>query len=101
VLIDDGVRSGKEWIAYLLKQQPQVTMIGSRTAGAFVAGAPFVFAKGKYFMLLAVQAFQPPGVEPIEGIGVQPEVQVAPCRQYCGNRDPQLEHALEMIGSAG
>jgi carboxyl-terminal processing protease len=101
VLIDDGVRSGKEWIASLLKQQPQVTMVGSRTAGAFLAGAPFAFAKGSYVMLLAVRAFQPPDVEPIEGIGVEPDVQVAPCRQYCANRDPQLEHALELIRTTG
>jgi carboxyl-terminal processing protease len=100
VLVDDGVRSGKEWIASLLKQQPQVTMVGSRTAGAFLGGAPFVFAKGNYVMLLAVRAFQPPGIEPIEGIGVEPDVQVAPCRQYCANRDPQLEHALELIRTA-
>jgi carboxyl-terminal processing protease len=96
-LIDDGVRSGKEWVAATIKLERLGTLVGSRTAGAFLAGAPFRFASGKYFLFLAVDRFTPPGIGPIEGIGVEPDVQVAPCRAYCSSRDPQLAKALGLI----
>jgi carboxyl-terminal processing protease len=96
-LVDDGVRSGKEWVAATIKLERLGTLIGSRTAGAFLAGKPFRFASGKYLLFLAVDAFAPPGIPPIEGVGVEPNVPVPPCRTYCAGRDPQLDKSLELI----
>ncbi|HEY8538850.1 MAG TPA: S41 family peptidase [Steroidobacteraceae bacterium] len=96
-LIDDGVRSGKEWVAGTLKNERSATLVGSRTAGAFLAASPFGFADDKYLLYLAVSSFDAPGIGPIEGIGVEPDVPVAPCRSYCAGRDPQLEAALKLI----
>jgi carboxyl-terminal processing protease len=96
-LIDDGSRSGKEWVAATIKAERIGTLVGSRTAGAFLGGSPFRFADERYLLLLAVSTFTPPGIGPIEGIGVEPDVLVPPCRAYCAGRDPQLEKVLDLI----
>jgi carboxyl-terminal processing protease len=98
-LTDDGTRSGKEWVAATIKTQRIGTLVGSRTAGAFLGGSPFRFADERYLLLLAVSTFTPPGIGRIEGIGVKPDVTVAPCRTFCGGRDPQLEKVFELIRS--
>jgi carboxyl-terminal processing protease len=98
-LIDDGTRSGKEWVAATVKAERIGTLVGSRTAGAFLGGSPFHFADERYVLLLAVTTFTPPGLGPIEGIGVEPDVSVAPCRTFCNGRDPQLEKVFELIRS--
>jgi carboxyl-terminal processing protease len=100
-LIDDGSRSGKEWVAATVKAERIGTLVGSRTAGAFLGGSQFRFADERYVLLLAVSAFTPPGIGPIEGIGVEPDVLVTPCRAYCGGRDPQLEKVFELIRQRG
>jgi carboxyl-terminal processing protease len=38
LLVDDGVRSGKEWVAGVIKHEKLATLVGSRTAGAFLGG---------------------------------------------------------------
>jgi carboxyl-terminal processing protease len=96
LLIDDGVRSGKEWVAATLKHERLATLVGSRTAGYFLGGSPFRFADNKYLLYLAVAGFVPP-TGPIEGIGVEPDIAVAPCRFYCAGRDPQFDAVLELI----
>ncbi|HEU4625821.1 MAG TPA: S41 family peptidase [Steroidobacteraceae bacterium] len=98
VLIDDGVRSGKEWVAAAVRQQKIGTLVGSKTAGAFLAGRANQPCEGKYFLYVATAAFVPDGIPPIEGIGVPPDVAVPACRVYCGGRDAQLEKALALIG---
>ena len=52
---------------------------------------------GKYFLYVAVGGGDAAGIGRIEGVGIQPDVAVAPCGSYCSNRDPQLEKALELI----
>jgi carboxyl-terminal processing protease len=37
-LINDGVRSGKEWLCAIIKKEKIGTLIGTRTAGTFVGG---------------------------------------------------------------
>ena len=97
VLIDDGVRSGKEWVAGTVRVEKLGTLVGSTTAGMFLGGAPHRFFDGKYLLYLAEQTFTPPGIGEIEGIGVPPDVAVAPCREYCAGADPQLDKAVELI----
>jgi carboxyl-terminal processing protease len=96
-LIDDGVRSGKELLAGTLKRERIATLVGSRTAGAFLGGSPFRFAEDRYLLLVAVGAFVPPGIGPIEGVGIEPDVPVAPCKSYCAGHDPALDATLAMI----
>ena len=101
VLIDDGVRSGKEWITAIVRQEKIATLVGSTTAGAFLGGQANQPFDGKYFLYVAVGAFEPEGIPPIEGKGVPPDVPVPACRVFCAGRDAQLEKAIELIRAAG
>lgn len=96
-LIDDGVRSGKELLAGTLKHEKLAMLVGSRTAGAFLGGSPVRFQDDRYLLYVAVGNFVPPGIGPIEGVGIEPDVAVPACRAYCAGRDPQLEAALELV----
>jgi carboxyl-terminal processing protease len=97
VLIDDGVRSGKEWLAATVRVEKLGTLVGSKTAGMFLGGAPHRFFDNKYLLYLAEHTFTPPGIGEIEGIGVAPDVAVEPCRVYCAGADPQLGKVIELI----
>ena len=98
LLIDDGVRSGKEWVTALVKRDQVATVVGSRTAGAVLAASVYPFADDRYLLYLAVEPFAPEGTGVLEGIGVEPDIAVAPCREHCAGRDPQLEKVFELIG---
>jgi carboxyl-terminal processing protease len=97
MLIDDGVRSGKEWLAAATRVEHLGTLVGSTTAGAFLAGRANKLLDGKYFLYVAAGKFEPEGIPPIEGKGVPPDIAVTPCRVLCAGKDPQLDAALELI----
>jgi len=94
VLIDAGTRSGKEWVAHVLRDRPRTTLVGTTTRGAFVAGRPYVLAGGRFLLYLAV-APGPDGID-LEGIGVPPDVRVEAPLPFAAGADPQLERALEI-----
>lgn len=95
VLIDDGVRSGKELLAATIKHENLATLIGSKTAGAFLGGSPVRLFDNKYFLYVPVGAWFPPEIGPLEGVGVEPDISVQACRMFCGGTDQQLNRALE------
>jgi carboxyl-terminal processing protease len=99
-LIDDSSRSGKEWLSSLIRRDNLGTLVGTTTAGAYLAGRKNSLFDDRYFLYVAVQEAADTGV-PIEGIGVSPHVIVEPCRMYCGGRDLILEKALELINPSG
>jgi C-terminal processing protease CtpA/Prc len=94
-ITDDGARSGKELLAVTIKQQRLGTLVGSITAGAFLAGRAYSLFNDRYFLYVAV--FDPGNDPPIEGVGVVPDVVVPPCREFCGGVDPQLEKVFDLI----
>lgn len=94
-LIDDGVRSGKEMLAQMIRNGKLGTLVGSRTAGNFLGATPHRFFDDKYFLLLASFGNGDFG---IEGVGVPPDIEVIRCREHCGGRDAQLAKALELAG---
>jgi carboxyl-terminal processing protease len=94
VLIDGGSRSGKEVVARGLQRHRRAVLVGERTAGAVVAGQPFLLSDGS-LLFLAVEDVLVDG-ERLEGAGVSPEVAVAADLPYAGGRDPQLERALDI-----
>ena len=96
-LIDDGVRSGKEMLAAMVKQEKLGTLVGSRTSGAFLGAVPVRLIDGKYFLLVAAYGSIPVDLPPIEGVGVQPDIEVAPCSAFCGGHDAPLEKALALV----
>lgn len=97
VLIDDGTRSGKELVAGTIKYEHLARLVGTRTAGAFLGGAPVRLFNNRYLVEVAIGHFTPPGIGEIEGVGVQPDIEVPPCIQFCRGRDPQLSAALHMV----
>jgi carboxyl-terminal processing protease len=92
VLIDGGSRSGKEVVARALQRHRRAVLVGERTAGAVLAGQPFLLSDGS-LLFLAVEDVLVDG-ERLEGSGVAPDIAVAPDLPYAEGRDPQLERAL-------
>jgi carboxyl-terminal processing protease len=92
VLIDGGSRSGKELVARALQKSRRAVIVGERSAGAVLAGRPFLLSDGS-LLFLAVEDVLVDG-ERLEGTGVTPDVPVAADLPYAEGRDPQLERAL-------
>lgn len=97
VLIDHGSRSGKELVAAIIKHERLATLVGSRTAGAFLGGSPVRLFNNEYLVEVAIGHFIPPGIGEIEGVGVQPDILVPPCISFCRGSDPQLRAATQLI----
>jgi carboxyl-terminal processing protease len=94
VLVDGGSRSGKEMVARALQRSHRAAIVGERTAGAVLAGQPFLLSGGS-LLFLAVEDVRIDG-ERLEGGGVQPDVSVPAPLPYADGADPQLERALEV-----
>ena len=94
VLVDAGTRSGKEWTAFLFKANERAPLIGTATAGSFLAGQPFPIGQ-RHILLLAVSDAGPPGVD-LEGRGVQPDISVDWPLDMRGE-DPQFETAVDRL----
>ncbi|HVG07983.1 MAG TPA: S41 family peptidase [Thermoanaerobaculia bacterium] len=99
ILIDGGVRSGKEVVSRALQRSKRAMLVGERTAGAVVAGQINLLADGS-LLYLAVQDIVVDG-ERLEGVGVKPDVKVPAALDYAEGRDPQLERALEVLAPPG
>ncbi len=94
VLINEGVRSGKEALAYQFKKSKRATLIGTKTKGAFSVGRG-IFNKEKqpYFLYLATAELLLDNNK-IEGFGIYPNIQIPYPLQKNTATDPQLEAAL-------
>jgi carboxyl-terminal processing protease len=91
VLIDEGTRSGKEMLAWMVRRHELATLVGARTAGAVSGGRLFPLADGS-LLYLAVQEVLIDG-ERLEGAGVAPHIEVQFKLPYSAGADPQLETA--------
>jgi C-terminal processing protease CtpA/Prc len=91
-IIDEGTRSGMEMLAHGLKRAG-VPLVGTRTAGAVLAGRVFRL-RDNSLLELAVLDVHVDGAR-LEGRGVPPDVQVAFDIRYADGADPQLDRALE------
>ena len=74
VLTDGGTRSGKEVFAAAVKASQRGKLVGQPTAGAVLAGSPFLLNDGA-LLLLAVGDILVDG-QRIEGVGVLPNLLV-------------------------
>lgn len=95
VLINDGVRSGKEWVAHLLKAKHRGPLIGSTTGGQFLAGELFDIVKDRFALYLAVEF--DPTMPNLEGKGVSPDIIVPAPVPFAQGADPELQAALEYL----
>jgi carboxyl-terminal processing protease len=94
LLINENTRSGKEIVAFVFQKHDLGPVVGRRTAGAFLAGRPFVLADGSV-LYLALSDSSIDGVR-LEGVGVAPDVEVDAALPHAGGKDPQLERALDV-----
>ncbi len=99
ILVNEGTRSGKELLTFILQRGGVARVVGKTTAGAVVTGRVFTLSDGSLF-LLAVQDGAFDGVR-LEGRGVIPDIVVENSLQYAQGADPQLQRALEVAALLG
>jgi carboxyl-terminal processing protease len=98
MLINGGTRSGKEILAYGFREYGVGEVIGSRTAGAVLAGRAYLLSDGS-FVLIAVADVLVDGRR-LEGVGVMPTISVPFLLPYAQGQDPQLDRAVEVLSRA-
>ncbi len=99
LVINGGTRSGKEIVAFALKEHRLATLVGVRTAGAVASGRPFLLSDGSV-LYLAMGIALIDG-QRLEGHGVEPDVLIEDHLEYAEGKDIQLERALEMAAEKG
>jgi carboxyl-terminal processing protease len=95
LLINGGSRSGKEVLAYGFKKHRVGEVIGTRTAGALLAGRAYLLGDGS-LLLLAVSDVAVDG-ERLERVGVAPTIEVPFPLEYAAGKDPQIDKAVEVL----
>ena len=98
MLVNGGTRSGKEVLAYGFKKYGYGEVIGTRTAGALLAGRGFLLSDGS-FLMVAVNDVAVDG-ERLEAKGVAPTIEVPFDVPYAGGEDPQLDKAIAILSDA-
>ena len=98
MLVNGGTRSGKEILAYGFKEYGVGEVIGSRTAGAVLAGRAYLLSDDN-LVLVAVADVLVDGRR-LEGVGVMPTISVAFPLPYAQGHDPQLDRAVEVLSRA-
>jgi carboxyl-terminal processing protease len=95
LLINGGSRSGKEVLAYGFKKYHVGEVIGTRTAGALLAGRAYLLNDDS-LLLLAVADVAVDG-ERLERVGVAPTIEVPFPLEYAAGKDPQIDKAVEVL----
>ena len=95
MLVNEGSRSAKEILAFGFQQYEIGPVVGAKTAGAVVAGRPFIMPDGN-LLYIAVADVYVNGEKRLEGEGVTPDITVPFSLEYAQGADPQKERALEI-----
>ena len=95
MIVNEGTRSGKEILAYGFKQYGIGKTVGTKTAGAVLAGRPFLMQDGNLLYLAVADVFV--NGERLEGKGVIPDIEVPFQVEYAGGSDPQKDKAIEVL----
>jgi len=98
MLINQGTRSGKEVLAYGFKEYGLGPLVGQRTEGAVLAATAFLIGDDG-LLLLAVEDVLVDGKR-LEGVGVEPTIEVKFDSRYAAGADPQLDRAVEVLAGA-
>ena len=98
MLINQGTRSGKEVLAYGFKEYRLGELIGQRTEGAVLAATAFLVGDDG-LLLLAVEDVLVDGKR-LEGVGVEPTIEVKFDSRYAAGADPQLDRAVQVLAGA-
>jgi carboxyl-terminal processing protease len=94
-LIDDRTRSAKELLSWAIRNEELGPLIGEKTEGA-VLGAGFMPLPGGLY--LEIGMFDVPVADGslLEGVGVEPTIEVAHAGPFAAGRDPILEKGIEV-----
>lgn len=95
VLINDGVRSGKETFAFAVRKHKLATLLGTPTAGAMLSGTVYCLRDGA-LLYLAVGTPTIDG-EVLEGRPTSPDIAVPFDVRYAAGHDAQLDAALTYL----
>ena len=98
LLVNEGSRSGKEILAYGFQQFNIGPVVGTQTAGAVVAGSPFLMADGS-LLYLAVTDVYLDNNQRLEGVGITPDIEVDFPLEYAQGADPQKDQALAVAAA--
>lgn len=97
LLVNERTYSGKECIAHSFQRLGIGKVIGTRTAGAVLAGRLFRMPED-CLLYLAVSDIRVDG-QRLEGVGVTPDIVVPFDLRYCGGTDPQFERGVEVLAA--
>jgi carboxyl-terminal processing protease len=95
MLVNEGSRSAKEILAYGFQRYKIGKVVGAQTAGAVVAGTPFLMADGSV-LYVAVADVLVDETRRLEGRGVTPDIQVPVQLPYAQGADLQKQRAIEV-----
>ena len=98
MLINQGTRSGKEVLAYGFKEYGLGPLVGQQTEGAVLAATAFLIGDDG-LLLLAVEDVLVDGKR-LEGVGVEPTIEVKFDSRYAAGADPQLDRAVQVLAGA-
>lgn len=96
-LINGGVRSGKELVAYSLQQTGRGKLVGEKTAGAVLGGRLFDIDEKTSLYLAVVGIGSHSGTPTLEGVGVKPDIEVQTTCAQRGEMDVQLNEARRLL----
>ncbi|GET36234.1 S41 family peptidase [Microseira wollei] len=99
MIVNEGSRSAKEILAYGFQQYDIGPVVGTKTAGAVVAGFPFLMSDNS-LLYVAVADVYVDGNKRIEGVGVTPDVVVPFSPEYTQGADPQKERGIQVAIAA-
>jgi carboxyl-terminal processing protease len=93
LLVNEGSRSAKEILAYGFQEFDIGPVVGAKTAGAVVAGRPFLMKEGSLLYIAVADVYVNETVR-LEGVGVIPDISAPFNLPYAAGADPQLERAI-------
>ena len=96
MVINQGSRSSKEILAFGFQQHKIGPLLGSKTAGAVLAGSPFLMQDGSFVYVAVANVFVNEK-QRLEGKGVTPDINVPFSLEYAQGADPQKEQAIETV----
>ena len=95
VLINGGSRSGKEVLAYLFKKTGRGVLVGERTAGYVIGGMKKEISSDSFLYYGACNMLI--DGKRLEGVGVEPDIEVPFDIRFAASKDIQLERAKDEI----
>ncbi|UBF28168.1 PDZ domain-containing protein [Kovacikia minuta CCNUW1] len=96
MLVNEGSRSAKEILAFGFQQYQIGPVVGTKTAGAVVAGTSFLMKDGSLLYVAVANVFVN-GNQRLEGKGVTPDVVVPFSLEYAEGADPQKDKAIAVL----